>query len=133
MFNNLKFEKSNQTFEDGSKEMYARFKGKCTREDLRIQLQTMSNQLKAGNKKATLGVAMHYKKLGKWAPAIFSQAGANVIIYDPKDSPDTEDAYKNDEIDGCEFMIINHDKELPANKKYRKPKKEIKEKMENYF
>jgi hypothetical protein len=133
MFNNLEFKKSDQIFEDGSREMYSRFKGKCSREDLRVKLQEMSNQLKAAGKNANVGVALHYKKLGKWAPAIFSVAGSNVTIYDPKDSPDTEDAYKEDEIDGAEFMIINHDKELPVNKKYKRPIKEKATKVKDFF
>jgi len=108
MIEDLKFQKLNVKFDDNQKAMYAHKKGKFSRQIVKSTLQNMSDELHDAKKQATVGCAMHYKNINKWVPALMTKVGAPVLIFDPNDSPDSVDAYKNDSIDSVMFYVINN-------------------------
>jgi hypothetical protein len=122
---NLKFEKSKLNFKDPNKKMIqAVIHGHYTQKEIRHELQKISDDLKKHNKNARVGVAMHYKNVNTWAPAIFSNAGDYAPIWSSKDSPETEHVYDNDIIDGLEFYVINNNNNIAKDHKFMKPMKE---------
>ena len=121
---NLKFKASNLKFDGQYKMMEAKENGKYTNEMARQQLKKLSTELHTAKRDARVGVAMHYKKVNMWAPAMFTNAGDTVEIWNPHDSPDTEHLYDDDEIDGLIFYVINNKSGQAEHHKYMKPKKD---------
>jgi hypothetical protein len=117
----LNFQKSKTVFEDGSKMVEATLKGNFNRDDL---LKNINNLAKEFNSKhVQLGIAAHYKKVNKWGPSLISESNKHIAVWDPSDSPETEEAYRNDVIDHIHVFVIE-DKKEPVLKK-RKPKNEV--------
>ena len=119
----------------GSKMMQAKKKGTFTRSQLVKEMQKISDNLHKSGKTARLGVSLHYKNVNKMAPAIFSNAGNAVTIWDAKDSPDTQHLYDNDVIDEVCVFVINNDNGNADVQKHLKPKqtKDIKLKKSEFF
>jgi hypothetical protein len=99
-------------------------KGKFTRDKLNKTLQTIADESNKNSHNFKMGVTYHYKNSNAWAPAIFRYSNESQVVWDPKDSPDTENLYDGDYIDEAIFWVVNskgtteNGKEL----KYRKPK-----------
>jgi superfamily II DNA/RNA helicase len=122
---NLNFELSALNIA-GCKMMQAKKKGKFTLEKLKKDMQKISDDLHKSGRTARLGVSLHYKNVNKMAPAIFSNTGQAVTIWNPKDSPESQHLYDGDEIDEvCVFVIKNVDGKAD-DQKHLKHKKEIK-------
>ena len=71
-----------------------------------------------------IGTAIHFKKVNKWGPSLLKKTNQPMMLWDPTDSPDTEEAYKNDTIDAIHIYILE-DKAKVHKEVYRKPKKEV--------
>ncbi len=121
---NLQFKASNLKFDGKIKMMEAKEKGKFTLAQTKKQLNKLSTELHSAKKEARVGVAMHYKNVNTWVPALFTDVGSEVNVWNPHDSPDTEHLYDNDEIDGLIFYVINNKEAQAVNHKYMKPKKD---------
>ena len=122
---NLNFELSKINIA-GGKMMQAKKKGKFTLQQLKKDMQTISDDLNKSGKKARLGVSLHYKNVNKMAPAIFSNTGQAVTVWNPKDSPESQHLYDGDEIDEVCVFVIRNDEGKADNQKHLKHKKEIK-------
>jgi len=117
----LEFKKSKATFEDSSKMVEATLKGKFKRDDLIKNINALAKGF--NSKHVQMGISAHYKKVNKWGPSLISQTNNAIMVWDPSDSPDTEEAYRNDTIDFIHIFVIEDKEAQKLNK--RKPKNEV--------
>jgi len=120
LLDKLKFKNSNTKFADGRKLVEASLTGKFTRDNILKNINSLAAQFE--DEHVQLGAAIHYKGVNKWAPALFRKSTQHMMIWDPSDSPETAEAYRNDTIDTVHFFVLE-DKEKVHKDKYRKPKK----------
>jgi hypothetical protein len=117
----LNFEKSKVVFADGRKMLQASLKGKFNRDQLSKNINGLANEI--DSKHVQLGISAHYKNIDKWAPSLISNSNGHIPVWDPSDSPDTQEAYENDEIDFIHVFVIE-DKNAPEIKRL-KPKNNV--------
>ena len=115
----LKFEKSKAQFFDSRKLLEANLKGNFETDNIKDNLNALAKQFDSPDYQ--LGVAMHYKNVGKWTPAIFRKSNQNMVLWSADDSPDTVDAYRNDIIDHIRVYIIEDTKNIHPENSKRKP------------
>jgi hypothetical protein len=118
----LKFKKSNLKFDDGSKLLEASLSGKFDRSHILTELNKLSEGLKDGNKSIQLGVAIHYHNVNDWGPALMRSTNVPMELWNPSDSPDTVEAYRNDYIDSIHVFIVEHNADV-EHVSHRTPKK----------
>ena len=119
IWKNLKFEKSDTVFTDGRKRVDGYIVGSFTRSEISTKLQELSDELHKKRKHGYIGVSVHYDDPNAWLPAIFTQYGHDVKLFDPADSTTTQEYER---INGLCFMIIENDgKEIGS--MFSKPKK----------
>jgi hypothetical protein len=90
-FEGIKFKTSPVKTAHGSKVIEGTAKGNFTREAI----------------KASVAVALHYKKSNKWAGGEFSSVDDDVIIYDPSDSVHGR-IVKDDTINAIQIYVIKN-------------------------
>jgi hypothetical protein len=117
----LDFKKSKVEFADGRKMLQASLKGKFNRDQLSKNINGLAKEI--NSKHVQLGISAHYKNVDKWTPSLISNSNGHVPVWDPSDSPDTQEAYENDEIDFIHVFVIE-DKKAPEIKRL-KPKNNV--------
>jgi hypothetical protein len=117
----LDFKKSKVVFADGRKMLQASLKGKFNRDQLSKNINGLANEI--DSKHVQLGISAHYKNIDKWTPSLISNSNGHIPVWDPSDSPDTQEAYENDEIDFIHVFVIE-DKNAPEIKRL-KPKNNV--------
>jgi hypothetical protein len=106
----MKYEMGNVNFKDGRKLITSTRTGvNKSREDMIDLVQKEANMFAKANKDAKIGIAMHYKNVSHWVPAILSDVTGPVSVWSPYDSNDTAEAYVNDTIDGYQIYVIMKD------------------------
>lgn len=119
---NLKFEKSENMFEDPNlKMMQARNIGHMSLKDIDEELERLSAELVAAGKSARLGVAIHYGNINMWTPALLFNAGETTKYFD-KEYSDKKGFKLYDEkaIDAVQFYIINNEGDAHNDKSHLK-------------
>ena len=106
----MRYEKGNVNFKDGRQLITSTKLGiKKTREDMVELVQKEADMFSKANKDAKIGIAMHYKNVNRWVPAVLSDVKGPVTVWSPYDSNDTAEAYVNDSIDGYQIYVIMKD------------------------
>jgi hypothetical protein len=106
-FEGIKFKTSPVKTAHGSKVIEGTAKGNFTREAIKKYAQTLADKLSTNGKKASVAVALHYKKSNKWAGGEFSSVDDDVIIYDPSDSVHGR-IVKDDTINAIQIYVIKN-------------------------
>jgi hypothetical protein len=114
----LDFKNSKVEFADGRKMLQASLKGKFNRDQLSKNINGLAKEI--NSKDVQLGISAHYKNVNKWTPSLISYSNGHVPVWDPSDSPDTQEAYENDDIDFIHVFVIEN-KNAPEIKRL-KPK-----------
>jgi len=102
----LDFKNSKVEFADGQKMLQASLKGKFNRDQLSKNINGLAKEI--NSKDVQLGISAHYKNVNKWTPSLISYSNGHVPVWDPSDSPDTQEAYENDEIDFIHVFVIEN-------------------------
>lgn len=102
----LDFKNSKVEFADGRKMLQASLKGKFNRDQLSKNINGLAKEI--NSKDVQLGISAHYKNVNKWTPSLISYSNGHVPVWDPSDSPDTQEAYENDEIDFIHVFVIEN-------------------------
>jgi hypothetical protein len=137
-FNNLNWEASGLQTKNDTKILQATKDGHYTNEIVRTELQKLSNHFASKGATGRIGVALHYKDMGDWIPALFTPFGEKVNLFSIADSPSLQ-KFLGDNIDSIQIYIIkNGDKtknELEHKKEisHMKPKKHKKKTGFNVF
>ena len=116
----LDFKKSGKQFADGRKLVESALTGKFTREQVLKNLNKLAETFDDDD--VQLGCAIHYKKIGKWAPALFRKSNHSQAVWDWSDSPETAQAYRDDSIDAIHMYILENktDKKNPFHRPSKK-------------
>jgi len=102
----LDFKNSKVEFADGRKMLQASLKGKFNRDQLSKNINGLAKEI--NSKDVQLGISAHYKNVNKWTPSLISYSNGHVPVWDPSDSPDTQEAYENDDIDFIHVFVIEN-------------------------
>ena len=102
----LDFKNSKVEFADGQKMLQASLKGKFNRDQLSKNINGLAKEI--NSKDVQLGISAHYKNVNKWTPSLISYSNGHVPVWDPSDSPDTQEAYENDDIDFIHVFVIEN-------------------------
>jgi hypothetical protein len=86
--------------------LQASLKGKFNRDQLSKNINGLAKEI--NSKDVQLGISAHYKNVNKWTPSLISYSNGHIPVWDPSDSPDTQEAYENDEIDFIHVFVIEN-------------------------
>lgn len=104
--NKINFKESETKFADNRKMIDGSLNGIFTRDQIIKEINIFARQF--NDKNVQIGISMHYKKINKWAPALISPSDKNIVVWDSSDSPEMEEAYKNDTIDYVHVYVIEN-------------------------
>jgi len=116
----LNFESNKATFNGKKKILTAMIEGKFTRHGILEKLNSLAQGLQKEGRNASLGVAVHYDYPNAWTPAILKPCNKAQVLYNPTDSPTTNE-YKD--IDALYFYIIEMADGSDLEQKMHKKKK----------
>jgi len=81
--NDLKFEKSKVKFCDNRKMVEATLDGTFERADIKLNFNELAKQF--NSPRYQLGIAIHFKTLNKWVPAIMRQSNKPMMLWEESD------------------------------------------------
>jgi len=103
----LDFKKNEKIkFADGKKLVEAKLKGNFSRDELIKGINSFAKEF--NSKDVQIGISTHYKNVNKWCPALISSSDQKIAVWDSSDSPETEEAYRNDSIDYIHVFAIEN-------------------------
>ena len=122
--NKLNFKKSELKLSAGTKLLEATYKRKTefSRKEILRNANDLAKQF--NDKDVKIGVSIHYNNNDMWGSAILTSSKFNIPIWNPDDSPDTKEAYKDDYINAVHFFVLKSNVDDPK-VKHRTPKKAV--------
>lgn len=103
----LKFEKSDITYQNGTKTKQAKLIGTFDRSTIKEELDKLALKYRDDDKTVTIGISCHYENINRWAPALINDVNEKQKLWNPNDSPKTKELYRNDNIDAI-VVFVNY-------------------------